>query len=115
MKILRFFVHEAGVMSFMFHVTYNPHLSCLNTPIDFPLFITVFFRLKSTSLPMYIHPYSNDSYEAIHVFTQKGTRACQSPAPSPPVYLLSFSACSPPYLSLTHFNPCCGFPEYILV
>ncbi|KAM3180276.1 hypothetical protein ACTXT7_016600, partial [Hymenolepis weldensis] len=42
------------------------------------------------------------------------TYACQLPVPTLPVHLLYSSARSPLRLSLTRFNPHCGFLEYSL-
>ncbi|VUZ44667.1 unnamed protein product [Hymenolepis diminuta] len=80
-------------------MTYDPHLSCLNTPIDFPLSITSSFRLKI------------DSYKAIFAFHSVTMHACQLPAPTFPAHLLLPSLS--PSLSLASIFNRCGFLEYM--
>ncbi|VUZ51075.1 unnamed protein product [Hymenolepis diminuta] len=59
-------------------------------------------------------PYPNDSYKAVFIFHAITTRACQLPASTLPINLLSSTARSPLYLSLCHpFQTRCSNLEYI--
>ncbi|KAM3183885.1 hypothetical protein ACTXT7_009470, partial [Hymenolepis weldensis] len=61
-------------------------------------------------------PYPSDSYKAIFVFHPRTTHTCQILAPTLPAQLLSSSARSPLYLSLSLVSKTrCGFLEYTMV
>ncbi|VUZ40806.1 unnamed protein product, partial [Hymenolepis diminuta] len=76
-------------------MTHKPHPSCLNTPIDFRLFYNSLVSPEKHTAPMFLHVLTQVTHIRLSLFfAQEMTHACQLPAPTLPVHLLSLSPAS---------------------